>query len=88
MFDGMLDIWNTTPVELELKDDAKPMLSRNYPVRKVQKTMFKKEDERLVSLGVLKEANDPEWGAPYFAQPKAKTNRVIFLSDFWNLNRQ
>ena len=39
-------------------------------------------------LGVLKEANDPEWGAPSFAQPKAKTNCVRFLSDFWNLNRR
>ena len=64
------------------------MCSRPYPVPKVHKTIKKKEVKRLASLGVLKEANDPEWGAPYFAQPKAKTNRVIFLSDFWNLNRQ
>ena len=50
--------------------------------------MFRKEVKRLVKLGVLKEANESEWGAPYFAQPKPKTNRVRFLSDFWNLNRQ
>ena len=32
--------------------------------------------------------NDSEWGAPSFAQPKEKTNRVRLLSDFQNLNRQ
>ena len=41
-----------------------------------------------MNLGVIEEANDSEWGAPSFAQPKAKTNRFRFLSDFWNLNRQ
>ena len=50
--------------------------------------MFRKEVEILVSLGVHEESNDSEWGAPLFSQPKAKTNRVRFLSDFWNLNRQ
>ena len=50
--------------------------------------MFKKEVERLVKLVVIKEANESEWEAHYFAQPKAKTNWVRFLSGFWNLNRQ
>ena len=48
--------------------------------------MLKKEVEKLVKLVVLKEENDSEWGASYFAQSKQKTNRVILLSDFWNLN--
>ena len=50
--------------------------------------MFRKEVERLVKLGVLEEANESEWGTPYFPHPKPKTNHVRFLSDFWNLNRQ
>ena len=50
--------------------------------------MFKKEVERLVLLGVLEVANYSEWGSPYFAQPKLKSNRVRFLSDFRNLNKQ
>ena len=54
----------------------------------VHEATFRKYFERLVSLGVIEEANDPEWGAPSFAQPKVKTNRVIFLSEFRNLNRQ
>ena len=50
--------------------------------------MFRKEVKILVSLGVLEEANDSEWGATSFDQPKAKTNCVRLLSDFRNLNRQ
>ena len=37
---------------------------------------------------MLEEANYSEWGSPSFAQPKAKTNRVRFVRDFHNLNRQ
>ena len=40
LFYGTLGTWNTTPVELELKDNAKPMCSRPYPVPKLHKTMF------------------------------------------------
>ena len=50
--------------------------------------MFIKEVKRLVRLEVLEESNDSEWGAPYFSKPKEKTNRVRFLSDFWNLKRR
>ena len=50
--------------------------------------MFKKEVKRLIKLGVPEEENDSEWGAPSFAQPKAKTNHFRFLSDFRHLNRQ
>ena len=32
--------------------------------------------------------DDSELGAPYFSQPKAKTNYNRFISDFWNLNIQ
>ena len=64
------------------------MGSRPYPVPRVHEEMFRKEAERLVRLGVIKEVNESKWGAPSFAQPKAKTNRVRFLSDSWKLKRQ
>ena len=80
--------WKTPPVNLDLKDDATPIRSRPYPVPRVHEAMFIKESKILVNLGVLKEANDYEWGAPYFAQPKPKTNCLIFLSYFQNLNRK
>ena len=50
--------------------------------------MFRGEVKRLVILKEIKHANEPEWVANSFAQPKAKTIRVILLSDYWNLNRQ
>ena len=50
--------------------------------------MPKSEVERLVILGVLEVANYSEWGSPYFAQPKPKSNQVFFLSNFRNLNEQ
>ena len=50
--------------------------------------MFKKEVECLVLLGVSEVANDLDWGPPSFSQPKPKSNRVHFLSDFRNLNKK
>ena len=75
-------------MNLDLKDDTTPMCLRPYPVPRAHEAMFRKEVKILVKLGVLKEANDSEWGAPSFAQPKPKTNCVRFLSDFRNLNMQ
>ena len=49
--------------------------------------MFRDEFKILVSLGVLEEANESEWGSPLFAQYRAKTNCVRFLSGFQNLKR-
>ena len=67
-------MWNTVLVDLELKDDAKPVLSLPYPVLKMNEAMFREEIERLVKLEVLKKSNDSELEAPPFAQSKAKNN--------------
>ena len=61
---------------------------RQYPVLKLHEEMVKKEAERLVLLGVLEVANYSEWGFPPFAQPKPKSYRLRFLSDFRNLNKE
>ena len=49
--------------------------------------MFKKEVGHLILLGVLELANDSEWGAPSFAQPKPKSKRERFPGDFRNLKK-
>ena len=59
MFDGMLGSWNITLLDLGLKDDAKPVCSRPYPVPRVHKAMFRNEVRRLVKLGIIDEENDP-----------------------------
>ena len=50
--------------------------------------MLKKQVERLVPLGVLEVANDSEYGAPSFAQPKTESNRVRFLIGFRDINKR
>ena len=42
MFDGTPGTWNTTPVDLELRYDAKPVCSRPYPVHRVHESMLRK----------------------------------------------
>ena len=59
-----------------------------YPLPKLHNKIFKKEVERLVLLGVPDRENDSELGAPYLTQLKHKSNKVCFLSDFKNLNKQ
>ena len=88
LFDGTLGKWKIDPVDFELQKDVKLVCSRPYPIPKVYEEDFKKEVERLVLLGFLEVTNDSEWGAPYFAQPKHKSNQVRFLSNFINLNKQ
>ena len=60
----------------------------NISSTKVHEELFKKEVERLFLLGVIEQANNLEWGAPYFAQPKPKSNQVSFISNFINIDKQ
>ena len=87
-FDGTIGTWKTYLVEFELKENVTPIWSQPYPVPKVHEEILKKEVWHLVLLGVFELENDSEWRASYFAQPKPKSNRVCFLSEFSNLNKQ
>ena len=46
-----------------------------------------KKVEILVLPGLLERANYSEWGTPYFAQPKPKSNWVHFISNVRKLNK-
>ena len=50
--------------------------------------MFEKDLESFILPGVLEKSNDSKWGDPYLTRPKPKTNRVHYLSEFRNLNKQ
>jgi hypothetical protein len=86
LFDGTLGHWDTEPVNIELKADAKPVSSRYYPVPKINKETFKKELLRLVDIGVLTPVQSSAYGTPVFIIPK-KEGTVRFLSDYRKVNQ-
>jgi hypothetical protein len=87
LFDGQLGDWTGDPVEIPLKEGAKPYHARAFPIPHIHEDTFKKDLDRLVSIGVLRKVNRSEWAAPAFIIPK-KDGRVRFISDFRKLNSQ
>jgi hypothetical protein len=71
---------------LELKEDAKPYHARAYPVLQCHINTLRAEVERLCKIGVLKQVNRFDWGAPTFIIPK-KDGTVRFISNFRELNK-
>ena len=86
-FDGFFNLilctWNTSPAELELKDNPKLCVWKNS-----WRTMFWKEVKCLVQPGSIKKENDSERGICILPGQRKKITRVIFISDFRNLNIQ
>ena len=60
LFDGTLGRWNTTPVNIELRTNSKPVNTKWYPVPRINKLTFKKELMRLVKIGVLERVQESE----------------------------
>ena len=86
LFDGTLGKWNTEPVHVEMKPDAKPSSSRYYPVPHINKETFRKELMRLVDIGVLTPVQESRYGTPVFIIPK-KEGTVRFITDFRRVNK-
>ena len=87
LFDGTLGRWKTTPVQIELRRNAKPVNARWYPVPRINKRTFKTELMRLVKIGVLEKVQESEWGTPVFIIPK-KEGTVRLLTDYRKVNGQ
>ena len=87
LFDGQLGDWVGDPVEIPLKEGAKPYHARAFPIPHIHEETFKKDLDRLESIGILRKVNRSEWAAPAFIIPK-KDGRVRFISDFRKLNSQ
>ena len=64
LFDGMLGEWNIPPVSIQLKEGAKPLYSRPYPIPKVHKANLMKEIDQLVLIGVMKWQPYLQWVSP------------------------
>ena len=87
LFDGQLGDWVGDPIEIPLKEGAKPYHARAFPIPNIHTETFKKDLDRLVHIGVLRKVNRSEWAAPAFIIAK-KDGRVRFISDFRKLNTQ
>ena len=87
LFDGTLGDWQTEPISLKLKPDAKPYHGRPFPVARVHLDTLKKEVKRLEEIGVLKRQPTSEWASPTFIIPK-KNKQVRFISDFREVNKR
>jgi len=71
LFDGTLGTWNTTPVDLELKDpNVKPYHAKPYPVPYSQEKQLKEEIKRMCDYGVMRKINDSELACPLFTISK------------------
>ena len=80
MFNGNLVASKTDPIYFELKEDVQWVLSNPYPVTKIHGKVQNRSG-KTGFIGGLDKANDSEWGAPSFNQPKQKKYHVQFLSD-------
>src|SRR5210317_491788 len=87
LFDGSLGEWQTQPIKIELKPEAKPYHARPYPVPQSQEQKLKDEVERLCKWGILKRCNNSEWGAPMFTISKPD-GTLRSLADFRELDKR
>ena len=85
LFDGTLGEWKGDPIDIKLKEGAIPYYRPPMKVPHIHEATFKKDLDRLVSIGVLTKKNTSEWGAPSFIVPK-KDGTVRFVTDFRKLN--
>jgi len=60
LFDGTLGKWKGRPVDIELKEGAKPYHAKPYPIPHSLKETTHKECDRLCKLGVLRRINHSE----------------------------
>ena len=60
LFDGTLGKWNTNPVIIEMKPDAKTINSRWYTVPRINKLTFKNVLKRLEKIGVIERVQESE----------------------------
>ena len=87
LFDGTLGDFQTDPVKFNLQLGAKPYHTRPYPIPQSQLRSFKKEVDRLESIGVLKRQPTSEWGSPAFGIQK-KDGSMRFLFDCREVNKR
>ena len=85
LFDGTLGRWKTEPAKAELREGAKPVYQRHYPIPNINREAFRTEIKRLVDLKVLEPVVESQYGSPAFIVPKPDRT-VRFVTDFRRVN--
>ena len=86
LFSGKLGLYPHEKISLELVDNAVPHRSRPFTVPRAHESLFKRELDKLVRLGVLEPCGRAEWIAGTFIVPK-RDGSARFVSDFRGLNK-
>jgi hypothetical protein len=63
LFGGGLGLLRIKPVHLTLREDAKPVHARAFPVPQALMKPTKMEVNRLTNIDVFEKAYDSEWAA-------------------------
>ena len=86
LFDGILRYYTGGEIHLDTDPNVPPKQVRYYPVAHTNLELFKRELERLCSIGVLEKTGRSEWISGTFITPK-KDGKVRWVSDFRALNK-
>ena len=88
LFGGGLGRLKDGVASIDLIEGATPVASRYYNLPKAYEETARKEIERMVEIGVLKQLSpfeDTPWAAPSFGTPK-KTGDIRIVTDFRKMN--
>ena len=86
---GLSKLTNCESPHIKLKPGVVPYKGRYYNLPKAYEYIAKKEIQRMVDIGVLKELpwhDDSPWASPSFGIPK-KTGDIRIITDFRELNK-
>ena len=86
---GLGKLKNCKPTHIKLQPGAKPFKGRYYNLPKAYEHTCKKEIQRMVDIGVLKELpwyDGSPWASPTFEIPK-NTGDIRIITDFRELNK-
>ena len=86
LFDGKLRKFTDEKIHLEVDPNVPSHRSRPYTVPFSQRELFRRELNRLVSIGVLEKCGRADWVSGTFCIPK-KDGRIRWVSDFRALNK-
>ena len=86
LFDGNLRKFTDEQIHLDVDPTVPSKRSRPYTVPFRQRDIFRRELDRLVSIGVLEKCGRADWVSGTFCIPK-KDGRIRWVSDFRALNK-